>query len=117
MLGDSTHPVRCSVQMTQDGMEALVVLGAGDMRRSLNILQVRVPAWPGLSSIMYNSRCVGSGGHGCSAHFLLAACYDGQALPEAASIVSSLLLRFRGPCSAAGIHSQVSLHEWSCSRA
>ena len=30
----------CSVNMGEKGMEALINLGAGDMRRTLNILQV-----------------------------------------------------------------------------
>ena len=111
VLGVSPHPVPCSVQITQDGMEALVVLGAGDMRRSLNILQVRFSTWSGLSSLMCNGRCLGSWQHGCSAHPLLAACYGGQALPEAASTVSSLPLTFpTGFWAAAMVHSQGSLH-------
>ena len=30
----------CSVNLGEKGMEALITLGAGDMRRTLNILQV-----------------------------------------------------------------------------
>ena len=30
----------CSVNLGDKGMEALITLGAGDMRRTLNILQV-----------------------------------------------------------------------------
>ena len=30
----------CSVNLGNKGMEALITLGAGDMRRTLNILQV-----------------------------------------------------------------------------
>ena len=32
--------ITCSVKMGEKGMEALINLGAGDMRRTLNILQV-----------------------------------------------------------------------------
>ena len=32
----------CSVDLGEKGMEALITLGAGDMRRTLNILQVAV---------------------------------------------------------------------------
>lgn len=40
----NNHPATalpCSVKMGPGGMDALVTLGAGDMRRTLNILQVR----------------------------------------------------------------------------
>ena len=33
------HPPSCSVKMGPGGLDALVALGAGDMRRSLNIIQ------------------------------------------------------------------------------
>ena len=44
-LPPSPLPARiCSVNMGPGGMDALVALGGGDMRRSLNILQVCVGA-------------------------------------------------------------------------
>ena len=36
----------CSVNLGDKGMEALITLGAGDMRRTLNILQVMTDGMP-----------------------------------------------------------------------
>ena len=36
----------CRVNLGDKGMDALVTLGAGDMRRTLNILQVRLLSTP-----------------------------------------------------------------------
>ena len=36
----STYVAKCRVKLGEGGMDALVTLGAGDMRRTLNILQV-----------------------------------------------------------------------------
>ena len=37
------EPLVCSVSVQPDGMESLITLSGGDMRRALNILQVRNP--------------------------------------------------------------------------
>lgn len=37
----SCHQTHCSIKVTAGGLEALIELGGGDMRRTLNLLQVR----------------------------------------------------------------------------
>ena len=36
----------CRLKLDEEGMQALITLGAGDMRRTLNIFQARIPAGP-----------------------------------------------------------------------
>jgi len=41
-----TRILLCRVKLGKGGMDALITLGAGDMRRTLNILQARLPVLP-----------------------------------------------------------------------
>jgi hypothetical protein len=55
MTNSQNCTCHCSVDLGEKGMEALITLGAGDMRRTLNILQVavRVPIQPAKLKLVY----------------------------------------------------------------